>query len=701
MADNLGRQGIAFEDIRKDNNQEEENKSPSTQIVEERITWGTLDLSSESMRNRAKKAVINRIQAVKEQHDELISRCDEWEMIWKIGSVEKTKDTVANIGSVDAWNAVEDWTATIMDAIFGVDPPFQAKGRKKYLPPQTKERIQSVLWDNAKQTRIEDESEVGIREGVKLGTFVFKDVYQLDEEPRLVVKSRPKTVQIGPISVPLPIAEKYVEQEIHIEDRPAMKQVDLRKLHFRHDKLTWMVEEVNSSWEQIDKLAAENNVYSNLENAKKTNYPSDEVSDKQTKTDAKAQQASDRVEKLDGDVLLYEAHHIPFQFEQDDPVPDELKGKKILCIITLANKEEVVRIQPTPFREIPYHIVPLFKQAGSVLGIGIIEIIQSLILEYNTRKNMTLDANTFGLYCMIVANMRYIKKPEQLKIRQNGVIELKDLPAGTSAESVISFIRPPTEYAQMAENILTKIQMEITRTTRLKGVMSGEKMTPNPTATEMSIIAKEAFKSVKIILRRVDRNIFQLFFERAYVMMILNRQNSWMVEMERMVPMTNPMTGQPVVDPMTGQPQMEKKMLWEEITPEQIYSDGIEIEMLGPTHMRDEVVLRHNIMQAMDMSTKFLPGGCGPVPNEKGEPVLFNKFRAMNDVLNTLEIENVDDYWVPAPPPPPPQPMPGMPPGAAGMALGAPSAPNLSAGMAGPTAANLLGGAVQPGGPQG
>lgn len=701
MADNLGRQGLTFEDIKKDNSQEENDKTPSTQIVEEKITWGTLDLSSESMRNRAKKAVLSRIESVKEQHDEMVTRCDEWEMIWKIGSVEKTKDTVANIGSVDAWNAAEDWTATIMDAMFGVDPPLQAKGRKKYLPPETKDRIESVLWDNAKQTRIEDEAEIGIREGVKLGTFAFKDVYQLDDEPKLVVKKRPKKFQIGPISVPLPVMEKYIEQEIVVEDRPAMKQVDLRKLHFRHDKLTWMVEEINSSWEQIDKLAAENNVYSNLELAKKTSYPSEGASDNQTKIDSKSKQASDRVEKLDGDVFIFEAHHVPFRFEKDDPVPDELKGKKILCLISLANKEEVIRIQPTPFREIPYHIVPLFKQAGSVLGIGIIEIIQSLILEYNTRKNMTLDANTFGLYCMIVANMRYIKKPEQLKIRQNGVIELKDLPAGTPAESVISFIRPPVEYAQMAENLLNKIQQEITRTTRLKGVMSGEKLSPNPTATEMSIIAKEAFKSVKIILRRVDRDIFQLFFERAYVMMVLNRQNSWMVEMEREVPVMNPLTGQPVVDPMTGMPQMEKKMFWEEITPEQIYSDGIEIEMLGPTHMRDEVVLRHNIMQAMDLSTSFLPNGCGPVPNEKGEPVLFNKYRAMNDVLNTLEIENVSDYWIPAPPPPPMPPQEPLPMPPQGNAPVAPQAPGVNAGMAGPTAANLLGGAVQPGGPQG
>jgi len=690
---NLDRQGLEFDDIKKDNGNGDEGKQPSVQIIEgEKITWGTLDLSSESMRNRAKKAVLDRISAVQSQHDELVDRCDKWERIWKIGSVEKTKETVSNIGSTDAWNAVEDWTATIMDTVFGIDPMIQVKGRKRTLPPDLKDRILNVLVDNAKQTHIEEESEVGIREGVKLGTFTFKTPYQMDEEPKMLIKERMKVYKVGSLTIPLPIKEKYVEQGIEVEDRPALKHVDLRKLYFRHDKITWMIEEINESWPQIERLAEESNVYGNLEKAKKTAYPTSNEADANTKSDAKTDNTA-QVESLDGDALLQEAHHIPFQFKDDDPVPDEYKGKKVLCIITLANKSEVIRIQPTPFKEIPYEICPLFKQAGSVLGIGIVEIIESMIIEYNTRKNMSLDNNTFGLYCMVVANMRYVKKKEQLKIRQNGVIELKDLPAGTGVRDVVDFIRPPVEYGQMAEGLLGRIQAEIQRTTRLKGVLSGEKIAPNPSATEMASIAKEALKSVKIILRRIDRNIFEKYFERAYIMMILNRQKSWTIEMEVDVPTIDPQTGQPMIDPQTGQPATKKQSNWQEITPEQIYSDGIEIKMLGTSHMQDEVVTQHKLMQSMDLAGKFLPG---PVPNEKGQMVIFNRFKAFNDILHALSIENVDDYWIPAPPPPPaPMPMaaPNMPPNGAGMA---PAAPGVGTRVLPPTAGQMLGGAVNP-----
>ena len=678
---------INFENIKKDNNNEEENKSPVVQIIEEKISWGTVDLSSESMRDRAKKAVLDRISAVSSQHDDLVSRCDRWERMWKIGSVEKSKDTVANIGSTDAWNAVEDWTATIMDTVFGIDPMLQIKGRKKVLPPDLKERILSVLCDNAKQTKIEEESEVGIREGIKLGTFSFKTSYQMDETPKLIVKERMKTYKIGSLTIPTLGKEKYIEQGVDIEDRPALRHVDLRKLYFRHDRITWIIEELNENWAQIEKLAEDSNVYGNLEKAKETSYPTGNESDRDTKSDAKTENTS-KVETLDGDVMLYEAHHIPFQFKSDDPVPDEYKGKKILCIITLANKSEVIRIQPTPFKEVPYLICPLFKQAGSVLGIGIIEIIQNLIIEYNTRKNMSLDNNLFGLYCMVVANMRYVKKKEQLKIRQNGVVELKDMPAGLGVRDVVDFIRPPTEYSQLAEGIIARIQQEIQRTTRLKGVLSGEKIAPNPSATEMASIAKEALKSVKIILRRIDRNIFEEYFSRAYIMMILNRQKSWVIEMEKEVPVIDPTTNQLLIDPQTNMPKTRKEMMWEEITPEQIYSDGIEIEMLGTSHMQDEVVVQHKLMQAMDLAGKFLSG---PVPNEKGQMVTFNKFKAFNDILHALSIENVDGYWLPAPPPP--MPVPTMPPGGAGMA---PVAPGVGGATMPPNIGALLGGAVNP-----
>jgi len=658
-----------------------EDKAETQQIIEEKMTFGTIDLSSEDLRNRAYQAVKKRMEAVRARHDDFVKLCNKWEQMWKMGSVEKDKETLANVPSTDVFNLVEDWTAMIMDAVFGVTPPFDVKGKRKKLDNETKERIKKVLWNcQFVPSGGEEEAEMGVREGVKLGTFTFKTPYLLSEEPSLVLKRRPKVFNIGGLTVPVPNQfETFVETEIEIEDRPALKWVDIRNLYFRYDKKTWIVEKIVTTWSEIEKQARLYGLYGNLENAKLTSFPTSEETDRELKQQERiAIEPTDNLHTIDEEVMLYEAHHIPLYFKEDDPVPDELKGKKVLCIITIANDREVIRIQPTPFRIPPYIICPFFRQPGSELGIGIPQLLEKIVRDYNTRKNQSLDVNSLGIYCMTVANMRYIKKREQLKIRPNGVIELKDLPPGAKAEDVIAFVRPPAEYAQMAQLLLQQLQQEMARTARLKSVLSGEKIRPKATATETATMQREALKGIRIVLSRIDRNIFQEYFSRAYIMSVLNRQKSWLIEMEKQVPVLNPLTGQPAVNPLTGQPVMRKESVWEEVTPEQIYSDGIDIIMLGTQHMVDEAITQHKLMQAIDLAMKLV--GPNPIKNDKGEFVQFNFFKALNDILYALDIEDVEDYWMPAPPPPPPMPAGAAPEKEKGMAPKAPEAPNLQAG---------------------
>jgi hypothetical protein len=657
----------------------------SEQVMEEKITYGTLPLEDADLRQRAYLAVMNRFWAVKPQHDDFTTQCDKWEQMWKVGTVEKNKDTLANIGSVDVWNAVEDWTAYVMDAVFGVNPPLAVKGKTTKIPDALKDKIVNVLMNNAKETKLEEESEMIIREGIKLGTFSAKTPYQFDEDTRLTLKVKPKTLNIGGVNIPLPIPDKYMAQEIVSEDRPYLKFINIRNLYFRYDKpkVDWIIEEILDNWSNIEKQAKNNNMYGNLEAARNSAYPSSDDSDNELKQGNKvpnSPEAAGNIQKLDGDVMLYEAHNIPITFKEEDNVPDELKGKKILCIVTIANQREVIRIQPTPYKQPPYIITQFWKQPGSILGIGVPQLLDLLVTEFNTRKNQSLDANTLGLYCMVVANSRYIKKKEQLKIRANGVVELKDLPAGSGVRDAIDFIRPPVEYVQVATQMCQNLQAEMVKTSRLKGNIAGEKMSPNPTATEATVIAKEAIKSVKLILNRIDRNIFQEYFTRAYTMMVLNREKQWSIAMNKQVP---------VINPITGQSEMKKEMEYENISPVDIYTDGIDIEMLGSSHMQDEIVLRHNIMQAMDLAMKFVPG---PVINDKGQPVIFNAYKGMNSVLYTMDFEDPEDYWRPAPPPPQPA-IPGSVP-TPNAGSGVPGAPNINAGAMPPVPADMIKGAV-------
>lgn len=552
------------------------------------------------------------------------------------GSAEKNKDTLANIASMIVFNAVEDWVATMMDAHYSVNPPLKVQSKRGTSDERTMQRITKVLWNNAQETHIEENSEQGFRSGVKYGTLVFKTPYQIEEDLGWEIIKQPKEINIFGIKLKSSlITETKAVEKIHLEDRVPLVPLDIRNLYFRYDKRSWVIEKIQTTWDIIEKQA-ENGAYENIEKAKTTTPDATSITD--TIKEQIGSTPSNSVKSLDGDLELLEGHQIPIKFEAEDGVP-ELTGKKVLCRISLVNRQEVIGIVPQQTKFNPYIFCPFIPHEFSELGIGIPQIIETLVKEYNTRRNQSLDANTFGLYSMVVANMKYIKKPEQLKIRPNGVIELKGVPAGVRAEDVIAFIRPPTEFVQIAASLMDRINAEIVTTTRLKGVMSGEKISPNPSATEMTSIMKEALKSIKLIFRRIDRNVFEEYYQRVYTYFVLNRQKSWIIA-----------TTEQRINPETGAP-MEVPM-WEEITPEQIYTDGIDIKILGTTHMQDEIILRHQNMQLLDIAAKYQ--GL-PIKDDLGQPVMPNFYNLMNDVYYTFGKDDVTRLWTTPPPPPEPK----------------------------------------------
>src|SRR3989339_187714 len=676
-------------------------KNQSTQVIYKKMEFGTIKLDSEEaedLRKRALEAVINRYKEVESLHDQKVKDWDRWETQWKNKIVSQDGTTKTRVSSPEVWNAVEDWTATIMAANLGVDPPVKFKV-KKMLDKSKELKIQKILWQNAKDVGFEEEFERGAREGCKLGTFAFKCPWQLDEKPTLQLVTEEFEENINGAIVKR--RKQIIREVIEIEDRVGFKALDLRRLYYRYDKPSWIIERINDNWDTIEKLAKENNVYTNLEKAKKTIVDTTGQPDSEAKSDSETTPLSSLL-SIDGDVEIFEGHHIPFYFKKSDPVPEELKGKKVPCIISIANEQEVIRLQPTPYRTVPYLLVPFIPQAGSSLGVGIPEIIEKMYKELNLRKNLSLNANTLGLYCMIAANMKFIKKPQQLQIKPHQVIELTNVPQGANIENILSFVRPPVEFVQVAQQLIGKIEQNIQVATRLKGVSSGEKVAPNPTATEMASIMKEALKSLKLVFRRIDRGIVEEYFERAYIMTILNRQKSWFLEFKPDELQTirhkmfdgQTMMGQEHLgafsnstEEMPMSPMANQENQWIEITPQDIYSNGIEVEALGASHMEDEIVKTHQSLQTLDIIYKY---GNEPVVNDEGQSVMLNKYKAGNDMLYSSGKKDIKEWWIAVPPPLPTPPVPmtlaeqPMLPG-----IKSPNLQNIA-----PNMANLLGGAA-------
>ena len=659
-------------------------KNEETKEIEQEITpkmeYGTLELTDE-LKESAKEAMTSRFNAVKSDREDKVKLYDDWEDLYIAGSGGKDNQTLAQVMTTDGYNSVEDWVAFIMDGMFPVDPNFEVKGRKAIIRPEQIEHITKVLNSNMKDTDYEDEFEDATRQGAKLGTLVSKKIWSIDKEPALRVITKNKLINNEEIldSENKPLTEQNLEQELEIEERPLYKFVNLRKLYFRPDKITWMIELIDSNWSEVERLANQDTpLYTNIKKAKKTKYPSGDEPDDEQKKASKSDTKDKSVQDIDNDVELMEGHHVPLMIPVDG---NPNKKKRTLCTIVLANRAEVIRVQPSQDRTIPYLITKFFKKTGSE-GLGLMELLEKQLREINTRRTQALDANTHGLRGMKAVNMKYIKKPEQLKIRPDGIIELK----GTDKpiEQIIQFYRPPVEYANIAMALLDRIVNDIIRTTRMKGILAGEKVTPQPSASEWAGMMKEALKSVKLILKRIAKGQIEGWLEWAYIANVLNRQKSWMIPIE--VKKETP--------GMPGMPPIEKtETQWIEKSPRDLYTNGIDIEVLGVAYMEDTIVARHQQMQKMDLLAKY---GTLPLYNDMGQEVVPDFYKHLRKLLINFGDEKPDDGFRLKPAPPV---MPGFPglPSLGKPPIGAPGMPGVGAGA--PNPADILRGITE--GPMG
>jgi len=600
----------------------EMEKQPVEQIITQKMEFGTLPLTKDLM-EQAKKAVLSRFKGNEEEHKNKVDRLDKYEEMYRGGDVLSDSETKAKVSPMDGFNLVEDWVALTMDGLVSIDRPFDIIGRKQNLSPSQNRVIRKVLKENWDTTDFEGGFELSVREMFKCGTLWAKTPYVVQQETRMVVKDieeeekSPEGISISKQT------KKGLEEVIDTEDYPGFYPVDGRRLYYRAKKPSWFIELIDSNWSHV-LVQAEKKLYENIEKAKKTEYP---IGDRPTdKMEDKAEVNYDDMVEADGDVELMEAHHIPLQ----------IKGKKILCIVTIINRTEVIRVQPTPYQKPPYIVHSFIPQPGSVDGIGLLQLVELLYKELTSRRRLSLDANSFGLYCMIAANMKYIKKKKQLAIRPHGLIELKEVDRPIS--EILQFIRPPVEYITAAENLMTKVQADIIRTSRLKGVMAGEKISPTPSATEMQSMIKEAYKSVKIIFKRLCRGVISEWLQRAYVMDILNREKSWTIQWDSKN-----------IDPLSGKEIATQP--WVEVTPQQIYTDGIDIRILGLAHMENDIVTRHQKLQKFELLAKYAEA---PFMDEEGKPVKPNLYKAFMDVLRTFGEDRPEDNFLTAPPPPVP-----------------------------------------------
>lgn len=593
------------EDLIKD------RKKQNNLLITDKQEFGTFKLTDD-LKADAEKAVMDRFTLAENSRRRIEKDWDRWYNIYRNSETLSQDDSRTNVFWPITFNAVEDYVAQLMSVFGDLKSLMEVSGKKQEIDIQTQQTILTVLFENLRMGNWESEVENIFRWGTVFGTFSVKCGWQRDENPVLRKFNEINFLEAinGKLKIPVGINKKVV-QEIEIEDRAQFEYVDLRNLYFRPDKITWIIERIKTTWHDIAKFR-ERGLYEISDDVLATPLPDDEF----IKID-RDRVSEDEFESMDNDVELLEAHHIPL----------DIKGKRILCLITLANRK-VIRVQPTPFRETPYLIVPFLPQRDSVFGRSLVETIEPLQQEINTRYQQTLDANSLGIYSMMAVNVRYLVDAEKdLKIRKNGVIRLKGTDRPIS--EIFQFLRPPTDQIAASTNLLDRLMQITQTTTRLKGVSSGEKITPTASATEVISITKQALKSLLLLYKRIDRDIFVEWFNRAYTMNVLNKQKPWTIKIKE--------TKQNIF----GITKVESKIV--EIEPEDIYTDGVDFVFTGITQER-QAIDRMQDMQLLNL----LSGLTGiPLTDKEGNSVKVNIHKVVSDVLRGFEKDNPEEYFVP------------------------------------------------------
>ena len=326
----------------------EPEKFEIKQYISNKMVFGTLPLTDE-LKKKAYKAIMDRFNGVKEEREERFRLYQYWQDLYLAREAGQSKETLSQVMTTYGFNFVEDWVALTMDAMFPVDPPFEIKGLKSEIKTSQTDYITRVLAGNMRKTDYEMEFERIDRQGLILGTLVSKGGWRIDEEPAIRVVEEDKVLkhEVDGESIETvvegeegePVKERRVEEFIEIEDYPGYNFVQLNRLYFRADKLSWVIELINSNWSEIEKLEREKDgtgLYDNVEKAKETSYPgTTETPDYEQKDKDDATVTAD-IKKVDGDVELMEGHHIPV----------EIDGKKTALWVDGRKAGE----ESTPFR---------------------------------------------------------------------------------------------------------------------------------------------------------------------------------------------------------------------------------------------------------------------------------------------------------------------------------------------------------------
>ena len=652
----------------------------------------TIPLTDE-LKSQAKQAVELRIKGTSAYTEERLQRIqDAYKQYLNDQSFASQGNTISELFIPETFNAVEDWSDDIykifkdmltsieltdpgydLDEFLGKSLPVSAgdeqgiakKGIMGAIPLikqklglgiknenyffSKRDAIKKYLLNSWIKSGAEKKMFKFLFMGLISGEFCCKDTYGPTMEPNLVFKD-----------------DKGMDMELDQEMAYRFTPIDTRNLIYPKNNRNWVIELIHTNFstivaqcvdekgEPIDTAPYDINMLkkvaeylkaqtSNTARKEPPDYKGDIVND--TSTDLP--NGDINIWDVDGDITLYEGHHIPLI------LPDRKKPYKTLVTCfnfggdSSSGSQELniipIGARKTPFVVgIPYNVESVFEGDGEMAGRGIPEVIKPIQVALNTTFNLTLDQLTLGLYGVMVVDADVLKDKASMKdLTPREILFLKSL-KGRKVADVIQWLQTPSTNianGQMMVNTLTNMTDKTSR----KG-FPAQGLGHKASAGEVQNAAAAANRAVTKVSLKLNQ-LFLTVIYRMYMYNLLNSTSYFDIKMKgyKTLDKNAQVNDQNIMaDPANFQ-EVEKVI---KLTPQELFAKGIQFNITAIDSMDKKSVERQQFMQAFNI----LKGG-GFMTDQTGMPhimeddggtkVKISEYRAVKKLMDVLDYGDV------------------------------------------------------------
>ncbi|MEW5897436.1 MAG: hypothetical protein AB1668_07105 [Nanoarchaeota archaeon] len=458
-----------------------------------------------NVETRAKKFVLNAFTKFSDRSG-LEAQWEKYDKLYNCISTEKFYDGVADLFPPETRKACKTLVNFIDETIL-TNPKFQIRGVGGLGDSEKAQALHTLIeWQQEKNKLRSKLRRMLERYLVKYGIAIIKVVWSVNEKYALSdIKERKKLK----LKIKGEIDEEIIHEIKSIYDNVDFQVKDIHSIYWNYfqewDKQKIIIERTivdENHLRVLEKLG----IY----------YGIDRVLNKETtkrqideKIVAEKYGHIKDLTGLSGNFNInekeYELLEAWCSFDIDnDGIEEE-------CIIVIADREFVIRVEPNPYdvQEKPYLWVCWEGIEGTSLGMGVPQIAEKSQVALNDFTNQIMDNITAILDCMKIVDDLAEIPDLQLKSRPNGIIRSK---TGTEA---VKFIRPELT-ANEGLKAVAMVKDDIRTGTGATMSLQGLPARYGTTAFEYQAQGTASSRDIFAKLRDIEDYILKEFYRRCY-----------------------------------------------------------------------------------------------------------------------------------------------------------------------------------------